>query len=48
MKICKQTVNFCRYMQAEYARYAVLEPQTKGWVEVRLSNKEPEYIVHRK
>jgi len=33
---------------AEYARYAMFEPQTKGWVEVRLSNKEPDYIVHRK
>lgn len=33
---------------AEYARYSILEPQTKGWVEVRLSDKEPEYIVHRK
>ena len=32
---------------AEYARYAMFEPQTKGWVEIRLSNKEPEYIVHR-
>tara|TARA_R100000900_G_scaffold146087_1_gene134300 strand:- start:2748 stop:3491 length:744 start_codon:yes stop_codon:yes gene_type:complete len=33
---------------AEYARYAMFEPQTKGWVEVRLSSKEPDYIVHRK
>jgi len=33
---------------AEYARYAMFEPQTKGWVEVRLSDKDPEYIVHRK
>jgi hypothetical protein len=33
---------------AEYARYGILEPQTKGWVEVRLSDKQPEYIVHRK
>ena len=32
---------------AEYARYAMFEPQTKGWVEVRLSDKDPEYIVHR-
>ena len=33
---------------AEYARYAMFEPQTKGWVEVRLSSNQPEYIVHRK
>jgi hypothetical protein len=26
----------------------MFEPQTKGWVEVRLSDKDPEYIVHRK
>ena len=31
----------------EYARYAMFEPQTKGWVEVKLSNKEPKYVVHR-
>jgi hypothetical protein len=33
---------------ADYARYAMFEPQTKGWVEIRLSDKDPEYIVHRK
>jgi len=33
---------------AEYARYAILEPKTKGWVEIQLSDKEPKYIVHRK
>ena len=33
---------------AEYARYAMFEPQTKGWVEVRLSKDDPQYIVHRK